>query len=69
MDIHYFSVYIYLLNGNNFVSLSGQNDCVNCFGINLGFGHVNRISRSDYLIVSGLADNLYYIYGDHFILD
>ena len=65
VDIHYFIVDVHLRSENDLVSGSGRKDCVNYFGINSSF--VNRISGIDTLIVSGLADNLDCVHGNHLI--
>ena len=44
-DIYCCNVDVYPQSENNLMSLSGQNDCVSCFGINSSF--VIRISGSD----------------------
>ena len=45
VSIRYSNVGVYLLRENSLVSVSGQNDCISCFGIDLRFG--TRISGSN----------------------
>ena len=64
MNIYYFNMNVNLKSRTNLVSVSGQNDSLNYFGIDLEFGNVIIISGSDSMIVSDPADNLRCVYGD-----
>ena len=64
--IPYSNVDVYLESHNNLVSVSGQNDCASCFEIDLGF--VNRVSGSNWQIMSDLVDSLGCICMNHRIV-